>query len=331
MGKPRLFSMPWYPPDDRPFDVAGLGCAAMDVVCLLERYPERNEKVYALTMGRHGGGPVGTALTAVARLGFRASFIGQVGDDFAGRYIFSEFKREGVDVHTDAVQEGVRSQVSICLVDQSSGDRTVVSRYGELVVTERDGPRIAAVCNSCILHVDGYDMEAAVSAARAARDVGTAVVYDCGSVHDATVELLKYTDIAVTSEKFIRQMFGDIPLEEACRRLRDYGPSYTGVTLGGRGAVGLDGERFFEVPAFDVLVVDTTGAGDAFHGGLDVGILLGLDFERAVILASAVAALKCTELGGRTGLPTLEEVRRFIAERGHSFLEDMKRGKNNNT
>lgn len=296
----------------------------MDVVCLLERYPGRNEKVHALTMERHGGGPVGTALAAVARLGFRASFIGQVGDDFAGCFVISEFEREGVDVCSEVIQKDTDSQISICLVDKRTGDRTVVSRRGELAEVGPEALRVAAAGGGSILHVDGYDMKAAIAATRIAKKRGTAVVYDCGSFYDGTEELLKYTDVAVTSEKFARQMFGDAPLDEACRCLRDVGPTYTGVTLGGRGAVGLDGDRFFEVPAFDVEVVDTTGAGDAFHGGLDVGILLGLDFERAMVLAAAVAALKCTKLGGRAGLPTLEELSAFLAERGYPIVDDVK-------
>jgi sugar/nucleoside kinase (ribokinase family) len=296
----------------------------MDVVCLLERYPAQNEKVHALTMERHGGGPVGTALAAVARLGFRASFIGQVGDDFAGRFVISEFEREGVDVCSEVVQEDTDSSISVCLIDKKTGDRTVVSRRGELVEVGPEALRVGAARGGSILHVDGYDMGAATAAARIAKENGTAVVYDCGSVYDGTEELLKYTDVAVTSEKFARQMFGDAPLEDACRRLRGCGPKYTGVTLGGRGAVGLDGERFFEVPAFDVEVVDTTGAGDAFHGGLDAGVLLGLDFERAMVLAAAVAALKCTRLGGRAGLPTIDELRGFLAERGRQVFGNVK-------
>ena len=320
----RQFTLPWSPPTDRAFDVVGLGCAAMDVVCLLERYPDRDEKVHALTMERHGGGPVGTALTAVARLGFRASFIGQVGDDFAGRFIVSEFERESIEVHPDAVQTGFGSQVSICLVDKGSGDRTVISKHGGLSETAADDPRIATVSETRILHVDGYDMDAAIAAAKRAKGNGAAVIYDCGSVYDGTEELLKHTDVAVTSGKFARQMFGDAPLEDACRRLRDYGPTYTGVTLGGRGAVGLDGDCFFEVPVFGVEVVDTTGAGDAFHGGLDAAVLLGLDFERAMVLAAAVAALKCTKLGGRAGLPTIGGLRGFLAERSCSMFGDIK-------
>jgi ribokinase len=296
----------------------------MDVVCLLERYPAQNEKVHALTMERHGGGPVGTALTAVARLGFRASFIGQVGDDFAGRFVISEFEREGVDVCSEVIQKDTDSRISVCLVDKQTGDRTVVSRRGELVEVGPEALRVGAARGGSILHVDGYDMEAAIAAARIAKKSGAAVTYDCGSVYDGTEELLKYTDVAVTSEKFARQMFGDAPLEDACCRLRECGPKYTGVTLGGRGAVGLDGDRFFEVPAFDVEVVDTTGAGDAFHGGLDAGVLLGLDFERAMVLAAAVAALKCTKLGGRAGLPTIRELRGFLVERGCTMFDDIK-------
>lgn len=322
----RTFLLPWESPAGRPYDVVGLGCAAMDVVCLMDKYPTQNEKVYALEMELHGGGPVGTGLVAVARLGYKTFFSGQMGDDFAGRFILSEFEKEGVEVHKNTVQPGKRSHVSICIVDKDSGDRTDISKHGELVETPPGDSRITVAKDAAILHVDGYDIDAAIEAAKHANRAGAAVVYDCGSVYNGNRELLRHTDVAMTSKKFASQMFGDVRPEEACRRLRDYGPSYTGITLGASGSVGLDGERFFEVPAFEVEVVDTNGAGDAFHGGLNAGILMGLDFERAMIMASAVAALKCTKLGGRAGLPTLAELRRFLIERGSSVLEDKTNG-----
>ena len=146
-----------------------------------------------------------------------------------------------------------------------------------------------------------------------------AVVYDAGSVKPFTPEMLARTDVAMVSRVFAETMFAHRDWEQACRALSEMGPSYAGVTLGEEGAVGLDGEEFFQVPPFKVDVVDTTGAGDVFHGALDVAILQGWDFKRCVTFAAAVAAMKCRRLGGRAGIPSFAEAQAFLKERGHDF------------
>jgi ribokinase len=312
--------IPWEPPDDREFDVIGLGCAAMDIVARVPNIPSQNEKIHALEMERSGGGPVATALVVVSRLGFKASFIGQVGDDFAGRFVLNQFRKEGVAVIHEVVHRETRSQISMVLVDEKTGDRTIVSGRGELAPAGPTDLRINAVKFGSILHVDGYDMKAAIAAAKIAQREGIVVVYDCGSVKDGTIELLRNTDIAVVSKKFARQLADTADYERVCLMLREHGPEYVGVTLGRRGVYAMDDYSFFHVPAFDVTVIDTTGAGDVFHGAIDVGLLLGLGFREILILASAVSALKCGELGGRAGIPDLPVLKTFLNDNGYDFL-----------
>lgn len=312
--------LPWTPPRDKEFDVVGMGCAAMDVVAVVERLPALDEKVHALEMDRHGGGPVGTALTVCARMGLKAAFAGQVGDDFAGQFIIGEFTREGVDLRGEVVHAHTQSQISLVLVDRATAKRTVISGRGELADATCDRLRHEMSRKGKILHVDGYDMDAAICFADECKAAGGVVVYDAGSVKDGSLELLARADVAVVSRVFAEKMFGHRDWEAACRALTEMGPSYTGVTLGDAGAVGLDGEEFFEVPAFKVEpLVDTTGAGDVFHGALDAGILRGWDFKTCMTFASAVAAMKCRSLGGRAGIPTFAEAKAFLNERGYDF------------
>lgn len=312
--------LPWTPPRGKEFDVVGMGCAAMDVVAVVERLPALDEKIHALEMDRQGGGPVGTALAVCARMGLRAAFAGQVGDDFAGRFIIEEFEREGVDLRGEVVHPATQSQISLVLVDRATGKRTVVSGRGELAEATCDRLRHETARECKILHVDGYDMDAAICFADECKMAGGVVVYDAGSVKEGSLELLARADVAVVSRVFAEKMFGHRDWEAACRALTETGPSYTGVTLGEQGAAGLDGEEFFEVPAFKVdPVVDTTGAGDVFHGALDVAILKGWDFKTCMTFASAVAAMKCRRLGGRAGIPTFAEATAFLKERGFEF------------
>ena len=123
--------LPWVPPRNKEFDVVGMGCAAMDILAVVERLPKLDEKIHALAMDRQGGGPVGTALTVVARMGLKAAFAGQVGDDFAGQFVIDEFRREGIDLRGEVVHPGTQSKISLILVDHASGKRTAVSGRGE--------------------------------------------------------------------------------------------------------------------------------------------------------------------------------------------------------
>jgi sugar/nucleoside kinase (ribokinase family) len=312
--------LPWVPPGGKEFDVVGMGCAAMDVLAIVERMPALDEKMHALEMDRQGGGPVATALVVAARMGFKTAFAGQVGDDFAGQFIIDEFKREGVDLRGEVVHPRTESQISLILVDRSTGKRTVVSGRGTIADAVCDRLRHEMSRRGKIVHLDGYDMDAAICFADECKAAGGIVVYDAGSVYDGSVELLARTDVAVTSRTFAEKMFGHRDWEAACRALTEMGPSYAGVTLGEQGAVGLDGEDFFEVAPFKIEpVVDTTGAGDVFHGALDVGILKGWGFKTCMIFASAAAAMKCRRLGGRAGIPTFAEATAFLKERGYDF------------
>jgi len=311
--------LPWRSPPPKEFDVVGMGCAAMDIVALVDHVPAADEKMHALAMDRQGGGPVGPALTVVARMGFRAAFAGQVGDDFAGQFIIDEFRREGVDLRGEVVHPRTQSQISLVLVHRATGKRTVISGRGELAEAVCDRLRHEMARRCKILHVDCYDMDAAICFADECKMAGGAVVYDAGSVKDGSAELLARTDVAVVSRVFAEQMFGQDDWEAACRALAEMGPSYTGVTLGEAGAVGLADDEFFEVAAFPVEVVDTTGAGDVFHGALDVAILKGWDFKKCLTFAAAVAAMKCRRLGGRAGIPTFGEAVGFLKEHGYEF------------
>lgn len=312
--------LPWKPPRGKEFDVVGMGCAAMDVLAIVERMPALDEKMHAVRVDRQGGGPVGTALVVGARMGHKAAFAGQVGDDFAGQFIIDEFKREGVDLRGEVVHRHAKSQISLILVDRPTGKRTVVTGRGTLADAACDRLRHEMSAQGKILHVDGYDMDAAICFADECRAAGGIVVYDAGSVYEGSEPLLARTDVAVTSRAFAEKMFDHRDWEAACRALVEMGPSYAGVTLGAEGAVGLDGEEFFEVAPFPVEpVVDTTGAGDVFHGSLNVGILKGWDFKTCMTFAAAVAAMKCRKLGGRAGIPTFAEAMAFLKEHGFDF------------
>jgi sulfofructose kinase len=165
----------------------------------------------------------------------------------------------------------------------------------------------------CLL-VDELRPESDLRAAQAARRLGVPVVGDLAGIREGGPALLAHLDYAIVSEDGARRLGGSADCRKACERIRSMGPRSVVITLGRRGLAFHDGKRFGRMKAFRVKVVDTTGAGDVFHGAFCWGLVEGLAFEENLAFASATAAMKCRRIGGRAGIPTRREVLRFLRE-----------------
>jgi sulfofructose kinase len=172
----------------------------------------------------------------------------------------------------------------------------------------------AIMTSGRLLHVDGVDPEAAATAVRWAREAGIRVTMDGERVVDGIDAIRPGVDLLVCNPRFLTQVTGRVRLEEGLTALAARGPARVAATLGAQGALGLDGGRVIRAPAFAVPVVDTNGAACA------VGELRDWPFEWTLTFANAVAAMKCGILGGRRGISRLDDVGRFLAERGHREL-----------
>ncbi|MEW6755437.1 MAG: PfkB family carbohydrate kinase [Candidatus Latescibacterota bacterium] len=305
--------MPQEPP--RHPQVVGLGLCTVDLLFRVPRAPAFGQVVRAASYLRQGGGPVPTALVALARLGVSTAFISRVGDDEDGRSILAELAAAGVDVGGVGVEAGATSRVALVLVDEHTGERGFTAwpeTCRPLAPGDLDRAVIAA---ARMLHLDDADAPS-LQAARWARQAGVTVVFDGTWGHDDLGELLPLVDVPVVSEPFVAAWMPGTPPAKVLDRLWEYGPCLAVLTLGSRGCAVRWQAGTCRFPAFPVEVVDTTGAGDAFHGGLIYGLLQGWEVERTVTFASAVAALNCRRLGGRTGLPDLRQVEEFLARLG---------------
>ena len=294
------------------FDCIGFGICAADYLCLLGHYPKLDEKTTASEFSKQGGGPVPTALVTLARLGARTAFIGKVGNDAAGDFIREEFRREGVSTAFMIIDEAVKTPEAFIWIDQPSGKRTVV--LNRTHISDVSVGQIAAeqVTAGKILLIDGWEAETSIQAAKWAKDSGRIVVADFGSVRERIEEMLPLVDYPIVSAKFIRQMWGQIEVPTATKKLLQWGARAGVVTCGPQGCFGNDGQHVYFQPAFTVPVVDTTGAGDVFHGAFIFGLLQQWALPDILRFASAVAALKCTALGGRAGIPNRPQTEQFL-------------------
>ena len=296
-------------------DYVGVGYCSNDHLAVVPFIP-MDTKVQMLSHAILGGGPAGNSTAGAAALGKSAAFIGTVGDDPDGRTILSDFESQGVDTSFIKVRKGTTSAIAYLWIEEKTGNRSCVwTREGltELYAEEVD---FDLVSNAKILHLDGHQPQAAIAAAKIAREAGVIVNYDAGTHRDGTQELLPLADILICSEEFILKLTGLSDAEEAVRQVyAKYRPKVCGATMGIRGSMCFDGKDFVKCPAFPVeKVVDTTGCGDLFHTGFAIRYLETQDLTECQRFSAAVSALKCRGLSGRPpSAPTRDEVEAFLA------------------
>jgi len=299
------------------FDVVGLGYCAVDYLGIVPRYPEIDVKIELLDFVKQGGGIIATAMAAVGRLGGRASYIGKVGDDEFDKFIIEELKKDCVDTCQVIVQPGGSSQFAFVVIDQATGKRTIFWTSSGLMLEPEEVRREDVIAGK-VLQVDAHHCRAAIRAADWANEAGVPVVMDAGSLREGSEELTERTDFLIASALFARELIGEDDPEKAARLIFTGKRKLSAVTLGEKGCVYVTDEGAFRQSAFEVEVVDTTGAGDVFHGAFSFGLAKGWPYREIVEFASAVAAIKCTKLGGRTGIPTLPQAVEFLCARSAS-------------
>ena len=292
----------------RQWDVYCLGTICYDLLGTVERYPEWDEKVGMKRLVRQGGGLIGTASYAIGRLGARVALAGTWGDDEGGAHNRRELSGVGVDLTGVHEIPGTATAFAFCVIEEATGRRTIFYRHGTAGTYDPAWLDREAIARSGALLVNAAHPQAAEEALRVARAAGVPSVVDAEGRRREEDRLVTDCDYLVPSREFALQSTGESDPERAARRLLEGGPRAVVVTLGDQGSIGVTAEETVHQPAFEVPVVDTTGCGDVYHGAFALAVAEGEDLAAAMRSASAVAALKCRELGGRAGCPTREEV-----------------------
>jgi sulfofructose kinase len=307
------FTVP--PRGDRRFDVAGLGLNSIDMVAVVAEYPEADSKQPLQRFARLPGGETATAMTACAKLGWDANYIGSFGGDEFGRISRESLIAAGVSVDSARTVGGATNQFAIILVDARSGSRTVLWDRDPSLDFAASEVSKAAVTSGRLLVVDSVQTAAATQAAKYARAAGIPTIVDIDKVRPATADLLHQIDVIIAAEGFPQEFTGhDEPGRALDAMAREFDAKVVCVTLGEEGSLARVNGREVRTRAFAVACVDSTGAGDAFRGGFAAGCLKypDGDIEDVLAYANAVAALNCRALGARGGLPTGAEVETLL-------------------
>lgn len=325
----------------KKIDILGIGASTLDRFIVVDHYPTGREVQQVLSSTNDGGGPVATALAVAGKYGARTAMIDSIGDDMVGQHILDDFKKYNVNTDSIHIEGQAKSGVATILVKHSTGERAVFferSTAPEPVFLDAHKQLIK---ESFILHVNGRHRQFMCSAMALAQEVGTIISLDGGAQRydEEMKSITESSHIAIVARDYAEKYTGTTNLEEACHIIHDRGALIAGVTDGANGSyfVWPDG-TFYRCQAFpQEYVVDTTGAGDSFHGAFlsklvtllrELAQVEGLktstyaidllqhcghsDLEKTAIFASAVAALNTQGIGGRSALPSLHVVNKLM-------------------
>ncbi|HZT39662.1 MAG TPA: PfkB family carbohydrate kinase [Bryobacteraceae bacterium] len=295
------------------FDVAGVGLNATDTLLILAHFPAYAGKVPFEAEILSPGGQVASAMVACAKLGLRVKYIGTVGDDERGRIQMESLKASSINLDDVRVVKNCPNQSAYILIDQTTGERTVLWRRPDCLRLDPETITPEKIVCARLLHIDGHDTPAVARAAEIARRHGIPVTVDVDTIYHGFDRVLANVDYLIASSEFPVQWTNERDPFKALRMIQqEYGMKVAAMTLGAHGALALTEGRFVYSPAFVVNCVDTTGAGDIFHGAFCYAVLNNMPIDEALEFSNAMAALNCTALGARGGVATVEQARALI-------------------
>lgn len=301
------------------YDVLGLGIVTVDDLLYVRRYPPPEAKEPVRLRLRQCGGLTGTALVAAARLGSRCGFAGALADDEMSAFVRETFRREGIDLahlHPTARRKPIHATI---IVDESARTRTIFFERDPSPYEVTDWPPASLIRASRVLFLDHEFSERGIRAARIAREAGIPVVADLERDEASGFdELCALVDHLIVGRAFAERLTGEADPSRSLSALWGRHRATVVVTCGEGGCWFADGANSGSPRhqgAFPVDVVDTTGCGDVFHGAYASALARGLGPGDRVRFASAAAAIKATQPGGQLGIPTREEIERFLRGR----------------
>jgi sulfofructose kinase len=296
------------------FDVAGVGTNSADEVLnipLLVRELAATPKARIRQRQVICGGQTATTVTACAALGLRTRYVGAFGSDADGHVVRETLRQRGVDLDCSIICDAP-NRSAVILVDPE-GQRTVLWHRDNQLQMRPEDVRPPSL-DARVIHVDDDDQDLALSVAASACARGSVVTSDIEHLSDKTEQLIGSVTYPILEQGLSEKLTGESDPERALRKLRRLSPHVLLITRAERGVVALEGDRFHNVPAFEVKAIDNTGAGDIFRAGFIYGLLMRWELPEILRFANAAAAISCTRLGAIPSVPTLGEVHALLKQ-----------------
>lgn len=284
-----------------------IGHATYDFTMSMKDYPKENAKYRVENAVECGGGPASNAAYLLSLWGVDTYFAGVVGNDENGKKIKEEFKKVNVNTRFLEVDSNNDTTMSFVLINAKNGSRTIFTK-------KSSGMKLTKEINikPDLILVDGEELEASKKVLL--NNKNAISIIDAGRLRESTIELAKMVDYVVCSRTFVEEYIGikiDLSNNEALdeifvKLMTDF--KNVIITLEEKGALYQKEGKVKLIPSIEVDEVDSTGAGDIFHGAFAYSLLKKYDIEKSIIIANIAGAISVTRLGGRYSMPSLKEV-----------------------
>lgn len=300
------------------YNIVGIGASPLDTLMIVERFPTKREVQQTIDIAVNGGGPVGTALAASAKLGAKTAMIDRVGDDFAGISILNDFRKYHVDTSAIQIEKNGVSGSATILVEKSSGDRAIFFTPAATSELNDIAPFTDIIKSAQILHINGRHKKILPQAIKIAKENNVKVSFDGGAdrYNENNDFLARNADICILAKDFADKYTKETSVEKALVKIIDNGAQIAGITAGAKGSYIMDKNyaMYYQKAFIMENTVDTTGCGDSYHGGFLYGLVNGYSLQISAQIASAVAAMNMQKLGGRGNLPDFDKLKQFLSK-----------------
>lgn len=290
-----------------------IGQSVLDITVPLDGPIEQNVKYHILNKFCCGGGPAFNSACLCGKWNAPTGFLTQIGKDENGKYL-KKVLEEG-NVLPDYIIENADMQTpySYIFTNSQTGDRTLCNFPAKTENTDFDFPDD----DVSVILSDGHEPELSLQAIRKYSDAVSIV--DAGGYRESTMAVARASDYLVCSEYFASQHTGRKihpddwgTCLEVFSEIEKINGRHVVITLGDKGLLYKDGKEVRHLPAFPVKAVDTTGAGDIFHGAFAYGIFMDMPYLDILKLSSMASAAACETLGGNTSIPELDTVKKRL-------------------
>ncbi|MHB8194316.1 MAG: carbohydrate kinase family protein [Bellilinea sp.] len=299
-------------------DVIVVGDIDTDNFYIVPTIPGWDEGILVTNYYEYPGGKGANTAGALSRLGINTGMISACGDDHFGAVAMSGLRNNQVDTKGVAVIPGMKTYYCIMMLDPS-GEKAILVVDTGLIYPPKHilQEKLPYLLTAKHAHFIGIDPIRMAETMKAAKEAGLTVSVDLDAGYqglEACRQAIKWSDVVFLNRQGASTLFPGIEIAAALKRLLAMGPSIAVITSGKQGAFGHDGTTFSSIPAFDVPVIDTTGAGDVFSAAFVYGYLNNFPLETALRFASGAAALSVASIGGQSALSSVERVQAFLGE-----------------
>jgi len=286
-----------------------MGCVSIDFLGRVPDWPAKGTKTPLQSFSIQGGGLVATALVTVARLGGQARFTGFLGTSSTATSARQNLLRSHVDTSLILHMESAEPIIAMVVTEASTGERTIFfTKNNVYYPSPEDYTDLEWLKNTRVFLYDSVSEKAGAAMAAAARRLGITTIVDAERINSATSGTIENADHLVVPEAFASEYTGRKEIKDMLKELRSREEQIVVITSGEKGYSVLWSDYYVHQPAFPVKAVDTTGAGDIFHGAYAYAVARGKDPFHACRYAAATAALSTQGEGGQSAIPEESQV-----------------------